>query len=1049
MKNNRKYWLIALVLALAIMVSLVAIGCDEDPNSGTSGTSGTAGNGSVETIAPPADGLDKGEFKITVKYSLDGSIAEGVEVLLYVLDLDDTPYSGATTGNDGVAILKAAVGLEYMVRLDRVPEGYVYDEVYLSETTNTATVYLEDSNATNQYTVKIISEGGLPLSGLNIKLMDGSTALGTKTTDANGSVNFKVSVMGVYDIVIDALPAGYSFASDASFKTSASENLNKYVVKSSVIKEKMPANYRYEMDDIMYDFTVQGDTGETITLSEILKTKKLVMINFWYANCGPCRAEFEGMQMAYEKYEKDMAIIALNTTDNLNRIARFRSEYSPALTFYMAMDSENLFGGGFATQAHGATPTSIFIDRYGKVCNYVTGSATQAYFEQQFAIYTDENYTQAPYTDDDSGMIEDTVAKPNVTMDASESIVNAISSIGGTFREVGDGEIWPWVLTKDGNEDVLSVSNIRLRNTSAAVMYDFKIAEGKFLTFDYKTNTEDVGGADILTAYIDEMEVTILDRVTDGEWTTCVIYTPMSSTIDDQDASRTHTLMLIYAKDSSDSWLQGTEVVSIKNIRTVGQEDLSGDVNIMRNAAWDYNENAEDGTSPWNQFASVVFNESDGYYHVGTQDGPLLLANIGGTTRYSGRSQYSLNELSSYGYFKMFNVDSSYGKFIVGVDNPPEDSYIESDKGYAWLAINSSMPNYCPVDERLMIVLDGLAKGFYQNKYQGNSLVNYYNDNTWLEFCVYYDNYCGDEIVNPIIGICNKAAIPVEAGTKDNPIANRVVVDRTLVPRGIIHSFTPVESGVYRVYSIIPEEYASKQGGYCYVMDKDGNYRDDDNIGNFDMYFTGIAGETYYIGVAFDSPDSLGELDFYIEHVSQYLDNFTYCSDGSLYWVLDEDGNPIYDENGEICTELSRHNNIQVALGSDNVYHQVLPDGSIDMGENSEIWLSVATANFLFSEDMTLESYLAVKGNENAFDFRPETGETVDTDDQYTEDYTEYIKGIIKESKNNKGELYGMVKADKKLVDIITKFIKRNSGEREDDNVWLVMAYYYEHLGVK
>lgn len=1046
MKNNRSYWLIVLVLALAIMVSLVAIGCDEDPNSGSSGSSGTGvSNGSVVTIAPPSDGLEKGEYKVTVKYSIDGAIAEGVEVLMYVLDMDDEAYSGATTGNDGVAILQAAVGLEYIVKLGRVPDGYVYDEVYISESDNTAIVYLEDSNATNQYTVKIISEGGLPLSGLNIKLMDGSNAIGTKTTDSEGTVTFKVGVLGEYDIVIDELPKGYSFAEGATFKTNTTQTVHKYVVSSSVIKEELPSTYRYKMDDIMYDFTVQTDTGEQITLSELLKTKKMVMLNFWYANCGPCRAEFEGMQNAYEKYEKDIAIIALNTTDNLNRIVKFREEYSPALTFYMAVDSENLFGGGFASQAQGATPTSIFIDRYGKICNFVRGSATQAYFEQQFGIYTAEDYAQAPYTEDEGDMIEDTAAKPNVTMDASETIVKAISSIGGTFRETGDGVIWPWVLSKDGADDVLSVSNLKLRNTSAIVMYDFTIAEGQFLTFDYKTNTEDVGGADILTAYIDDSEICILDRVTDGEWVTCTIYTPLSASVDPEDASRTHTLMLVYAKDSSDSWLQGTEVVAIKNIRTITQDELSGDVNILRDATWDYNENAAVGESPWSQHVEVVFNDVDGYYHVGSENGPLLLANICGNPHYSGRALYSLNELSAAGYFKLYNVYAGYGVFIVGVDNPPSDTYTEPDKGYAWLASNSSITDYCPVDERLMIVLDGIAKGFYQYKYQGSSFVNYYNEYTWLEFCSYYDNYCGKEIENPIIGLCNKEAIPVEAGTKDNPVANHVVVDRTLVPRGVIHKFTPEVGGVYRVYSIIPSEYSSQQGGYCYVMDSTGAYRDDDNIGNFDMYFTGIAGETYYIGVAFDSPDSLGELDFYVEYVAEYKDVFTYCSDGTLYWVLDEDGEAVYDEDGNICTEIARHNNIQVAVGTDGVYHQLLADGSIDMGVNSEIWLSVANECYLFEEGITLEALV----NAGYFDFTPEDGEEVDPDDKYTEDYTEYITNIIAESKNNEGELWGMTKADEELVAIITKFIRRNSAEKEDDYAWLAMAYYYEHYGVK
>ncbi len=1049
MKNKRSYLLIVLVLALVFALSMMIIACDDDENGSGSGGSGTTvDNGSVVTIQPPNDGFKKGEYRVTVLYSADGSIAEGVEVLLYLADMDDEPYSGATTGNDGVAILQAALGLDYYVRLDRVPDGYNYEESSILEDSTSATIYLEDASATNRYSFRIVSEGGLPMSGLSVKLKDGNSLISDKKTADDGSVSFKVNQLGVYDIEISGYRKGYFFEDGTSMKTSATEISRTFVLKSAVIDEKVPETYRYEMDDIMYDFTVDTDTGERITLSDLLETKKLVMINFWYANCGPCKAEFEGLQNAYEKYEDDMAIIALSTKDNLTRIAKFRSEYSPKLTFYMAPDSDNLFGTAFYPQAQGATPTSIFIDRYGKICNFVKGSATQAYFEQQFAYYTDENYGQSSYVEDNSEMIEDTVAKPNLNMDASESIVAAIAPTisGGVFTEEGDGVTWPWILDKDGEYDVLRASNLKLRSTTAVVTYEFKIGVGEFLTFDYKTNTEDILGADVLSAYIDDAEVLILDRVTDGEWVTCTIYTPLSAALDPEDASRTHTLMLMYAKDTSDSWLQGEEVVSIKNIRTVGLDDLKGDVNIYRNAVWDYNETADDDESPWNQHVEVVLNDADGYYHVGSVDGPLLLANIGGLSRYSGRALYSLNELSSSGYFYLYGLATSYGEFISGVDNPPEDSYTEESKGYAWLAVNSSLANYCPVDKRLKIVLDGIAEGFWKNKYKGNSFVNYYDVNTWLEFCVYFDNYHGEEIENPIIGICQKEAIPAEIGTADSPVANHVVVDRTLVPRGIIYSFTPTVSGVYRIYSDIPEEYSSQQGGFCYVTDNQGGYKEDDSLGDFDIYFTGIAGRTYYAGVAFDSPDSLGEMDFYIEYVAENLDRLTYCADGGVTWVLDEDDNPVY-ENGQVVMVVIRHNDIQVELGTDNVWHQVLADGSIDMGENSEIYIAIAVENYLYGEGISLEAI--AKASPGYFDFTLPDGVTAT--DEYNENYTEYILNLAAESKQKDitDPTYGMVKATKDLVEIITKAIRTNEDDRNEDFLWLAMSYYYEHLGVR
>ena len=71
----------------------------------------------------------------------------------------------------------------------------------------------------------------------------------------------------------------------------------------------------FKRGDVFADMSVTTPDGITYKISELLKEKKAVVINFWYLNCGPCKMEFPYMQEAYEKYKDDIEILAVNPYD--------------------------------------------------------------------------------------------------------------------------------------------------------------------------------------------------------------------------------------------------------------------------------------------------------------------------------------------------------------------------------------------------------------------------------------------------------------------------------------------------------------------------------------------------------------------------------------------------------------------------------------------------------------------------------------------------------------------------------------------------------------
>ena len=96
-------------------------------------------------------------------------------------------------------------------------------------------------------------------------------------------------------------------------------------MQTSVIADSDLTGVRYQVGDIMRDFKFTTTEGKEFQLSEVLKEKKAVLINFWYSTCGPCVNEFPYMQSAYEKYQDDIAVIALNNypTDTLEDVKAF------------------------------------------------------------------------------------------------------------------------------------------------------------------------------------------------------------------------------------------------------------------------------------------------------------------------------------------------------------------------------------------------------------------------------------------------------------------------------------------------------------------------------------------------------------------------------------------------------------------------------------------------------------------------------------------------------------------------------------------------------
>lgn len=143
---------------------------------------------------------------------------------------------------------------------------------------------------------------------------------------------------------------------------------------------------------VMPEMIVTSSEGETLTLSDILEEKKLVVLNFWFADCIWCRREFPVMELGYQRYQEDVEIIALNPVDPAEAVEVFRK--SGSLSFPMAVCPRSWVVEMGIT----GYPTSVFIDRDGVVCLIHSGAITDAEtFYKVFEHFTADDYQRKIY----------------------------------------------------------------------------------------------------------------------------------------------------------------------------------------------------------------------------------------------------------------------------------------------------------------------------------------------------------------------------------------------------------------------------------------------------------------------------------------------------------------------------------------------------------------------------------------------------------------------------------------------------------------------------
>lgn len=884
------------------------------------------------------------------------------------------------------------------------------------------------TGAAATYNVMVSTMGGMAMEGLDVYVYADSTLTDLKNygkTDANGAVSFSLPKEDGYAIAISGAPKGY--AVDASYAFSGnSANIR---LKSSLISDDSLSNATLGLGDVMYDFTVTTAQGESVTLSDMLKEKDMVLLNFFFTTCGPCANEFPYMEEAYQMYQENVGIIALDPLEQTEAVAAYQS--SMGLTFPMAACPAAW------SQTFGITgyPTSVVVDRYGVICLIEVGGLTSLRpFASMFEHFTGDDYEQKICTGGVNDVI--TVMKPTYEMPASEEIVAAINSaeIPVTYRAEGGEYTWPFIITEKNGETCIKATNSGIEDSYAIMYMDVELKAGQAIGFDYMVSCEKLN--DAMVVIVDGEDIFQMSGVDETEtWKSCYPWVALED--------GTHEVALCYLKDESDN--AGDDTVYIKNVRIVDASEVDTVTQLPRQVAT----TVDDGFTY--TYQEVIYNENDGYYHVGTENGPLLLCNMMNYTQFSEEET-----LWDMAYNGMITVDGH--------------NYYEEMVQYFNYASNSNLLGVCSVNKELaeyLQIVDQVA-GFDSE-----------DDQEWLRMCMYYQVYGTDEqLEDPIKGLATYSAYEAKLGVGVE--TNYFYYNgRAIMPRGLMAEFVPTRSGVYRITS----HNESSQGVDGWIFDENRQelltYERDERMftveGEVSMVMYMEAGKPYYIDIAFWDIYEAGIITYDIEYIAAEYEHFRLASQGYFTYDSDATGDAMYHTIA---------GGIDVVLGEDGIYYEDLGDGKrgsklyADFTGLTAIFdTPIATVGdvkgmidkgaFDFSkneEDMYVLSYLEKNGGDEeatiaeleelwGADYETyaeiyKVNEVLDGEyhgegEDLTEEMKTYLDDIIKSGPK---ERIGCVVVTERLAELLQILMDKYTFQGVDHS-WTKLCYYYDYLG--
>ncbi|MBN9178043.1 MAG: redoxin domain-containing protein [Microbacterium sp.] len=137
--------------------------------------------------------------------------------------------------------------------------------------------------------------------------------------------------------------------------------------------QEIPADQR----DGAVDFTGTAIDGSTVTSADY--EGDVLVLNFWYAQCGPCRAEAPLLEESFQATNvKGAEFLGVNIYDGPEQATSFEKTYGISYPSLLAKDDADLKLAFVDWTPLQAVPITLVLDRQGRVAARFVGQVESA-----------------------------------------------------------------------------------------------------------------------------------------------------------------------------------------------------------------------------------------------------------------------------------------------------------------------------------------------------------------------------------------------------------------------------------------------------------------------------------------------------------------------------------------------------------------------------------------------------------------------------------------------------------------------------------------------
>ena len=105
----------------------------------------------------------------------------------------------------------------------------------------------------------------------------------------------------------------------------------------------------------------------------------VLVVNFWYAACGPCIVEAPRLEAAYTSFEgQDVSFLGVNTYDQAETAASFARDNNVSYPSVIDVNSGSVKLAFADKTPINATPTTLVIDKQGRVAARIIGELQES-----------------------------------------------------------------------------------------------------------------------------------------------------------------------------------------------------------------------------------------------------------------------------------------------------------------------------------------------------------------------------------------------------------------------------------------------------------------------------------------------------------------------------------------------------------------------------------------------------------------------------------------------------------------------------------------------